>query len=105
LASKLPLDEDVFSVSEIEALSFVWDKFGSMDEFELSRLTHEYPEWKKHEKTLDSPSISRVRMNFEDFLEDPALDNIEKCYPLTEDEIEDRKEQLNELNYLESLWS
>ena len=103
LASKLPFDEDVFSNSEIEALSFVWNKFGSMGEFELSPLTHQYPEWKKHEATLKT--TSRIRMNLEDFLDDPELENIEKCYPLTEDEKIDRKEQLEELNYLESLWS
>jgi len=105
LISKKSFEEDVFSNSEIDALSFVWNKFGSMGEFELSPLTHQYPEWKKYEALLESSSSSRVRMNFEDFLEDPALDNIEKCYPLTEDEKKNRKEQLKELNYLESLWS
>lgn len=102
LISKHPLDEDVFSISELEALSFAWDKFGSMTEFELSQVTHQYPEWKKHQDTLKT--TSRVRMSLEDFLDDPSS-NIEKCYPLTKDEKMNRIDQLKELNYLESLWS
>ena len=102
LISKHLLEEDVFSTSDLEALSFIWDKFGSMTEFELSHVTHQYPEWKKHQETLKT--TSRVRMNLEDFLDDPTS-NIEKCYPLSKGEKLDRKDQLKELNYLESLWS
>ena len=100
LISKHPFDEDVFSESDLEALLFVWDKFGLMDEYELSHVTHQFPEWKKHAESLKTNS--RIRMSFEDFFENPA-NNIEKCYPLTEDEIIDRKDLLKELNYIESL--
>ncbi|MFX0141339.1 MAG: Panacea domain-containing protein [Candidatus Hodarchaeota archaeon] len=103
LISKNSLEKDVFSDTDVEALDYVWNKFGSMDEFKLSRVTHQYPEWKKHEATLKT--ASRVRMNLEDFLDDPELENIDRCYSLTKDEKIDRKEQLEELNYLESLWS
>lgn len=103
LISKDAVEKDVFSDTDLEALSFVWNKFGSMKEFELSHLTHEYPEWKNHEATLKT--TSRVRMNWADFLDDPVSENIDKCYPLTAEEKKYRKEQLAELNYLESLWS
>ncbi|MBN1684840.1 MAG: SocA family protein [Gammaproteobacteria bacterium] len=102
LISNHPFEEDVFSVSDLEALSFIWDKFGSLTEFELSYVTHQYPEWKKHQETLKT--TSRVRMNLEDFFDDPTS-NIEKCYPLSKAEKLNRKDQLKELNYLESLWS
>ena len=102
LISKHPLEEDVFSASDLEVLSFIWDKFGYLAVFELSHVTHQYPEWKKHQETLKT--TSRVRMSLEDFFDDPTS-NVEKCYPLSKDEKLDRKNQLKELNYLESLWS
>ena len=48
---KLP-NNDVFSDSDIEALDFAWNKFGHLAKFQLAELTHEYPEWKKHEKRM-----------------------------------------------------
>jgi len=93
---------NVFSKSDLVALSFSWDKFGGIPEFELSEITHEYPEWRKHKNRLKTQS--RVRMNYEDFFEDPP-ENIEKCYPLSSQDKDNGIEQLKEQAYLESLWS
>jgi uncharacterized phage-associated protein len=73
----------VFSKSDFEALEFVFDKFGHMDEFAIADETHKYAEWKKHESKLDIQT--RVRMNYEDFFEDP-IPGSEKCYDLSPDE-------------------
>ena len=62
------LDEKVFSESDLEALQFAWDRFGRVDKFELSKLTHRYPDWKKHEAALKSKVVTRVPMNYRDFL-------------------------------------
>jgi len=96
-------DLNIFSDSDIEALKFSWDTFGHLKPYELANLTHEYPEWKKHELSLEN--TSRVRMYIEDFLEDPVSKDVNPCHPLSKDEKKELIEQLDELNYLESIWS
>lgn len=102
LKSINPVDDSVFSESDIEALTFAWEKFGHLAQFKLAELTHYYPEWEKHKKALELDS--RIQMNLEDFLNDSAS-NIEKCFELTEQDRNIRREQLEELFHIESLWS
>jgi len=54
------------SDSDFEALSFVLDNYGDMDNFELSKLTHEYPEWQKHEKDLKHGTDKRKEIPTEE---------------------------------------
>ncbi|MEI6588278.1 MAG: Panacea domain-containing protein [Candidatus Moraniibacteriota bacterium] len=61
-----PTDTDVFSKTDIECLESVYSTFGDKDQFELAELSHEYPEWKKHEKELKAGK-KRVSMNYNDF--------------------------------------
>ena len=75
------VDEKVLSESDREALEFAWGRFGRTAEFALSKLTHRYPDWKRHEAALQSNVVTRVPMNYRDFLEDPE-GNIEPCYAL-----------------------
>ncbi len=59
-------DADVFSESDIEALNKVWDSFGQFDQFQLSELSHQFPEWKRYEERLkdaNSPNSFKVRMD------------------------------------------
>lgn len=92
----------VFSQSDIEALDIVWEKYGHYNEFELAELTHKYPEWKKHKRALDTSP--RIQMALEDLFEnlDKSIDDI---IVLSEQEQEDRLEQLSEMRELEALWS
>jgi uncharacterized phage-associated protein len=96
------VDNSVFSESDSEALTFAWEKFGHLDQFQLAVLTHHYPEWEKHRKALELDS--RIQMNLEDFLYDSAS-HIEKCFELTEQDRNIRRQQLEELFHIESLWS
>lgn len=100
--SKGPVENKVFSQSDIEALDIVWEKYGHYNEFELAELTHKYPEWKKHERALDTSP--RIQMALEDLFEnlDKSIDDI---IVLSEQEQEDRLEQLSEMRELEALWS
>lgn len=59
----------IFSETDREALKFAFETFGHLDAWQLSELTHEYPEWKRHEAALESHS--RVEMQYVDFFEDP----------------------------------
>ena len=63
-------DLGVFSETDREALAFAYETFGHLNPIEISDLTHDYPEWKHHEITLDLRS--RVRMNYEHFFENPS---------------------------------
>lgn len=88
----------VFSDSDIEALRYSWDTFANREPFKLVELTHKYPEWKKHEKSL-SPSSTRVKMDYEDFLDDPTS-KVPACHPLTEEQRELLREHLREQSRL-----
>ncbi len=101
LKSIHPVDEDVFSDSDLEALEFVWSRFGSKLPH-LVNVTHKYPEWKKHEPTLKSGQ-SRVRMDLMDFLDDPEP-GTDPCWELSDEEKQLRRESLAHLNQIETLW-
>jgi uncharacterized phage-associated protein len=101
LKSVTPPDTDVFSDSDVEALDFAWEKFGHLNQFQLAEITHHYPEWARHKQALKVES--RIQMDLGDFLDDSTAD-IEKCFELTEEDRSTRREQLEEMFSLESLW-
>jgi len=68
---KEEVDLDMLSDTDIEALEFAVETFGHFSSRQLRDFSHLYPEWKKFEKTLKEDSIKRIKMNFEDFFEDP----------------------------------
>ena len=103
LVSLNPVDYDVFSDSDVEALDFAWDTFGSLDNFTLSDLTHKYPEWAKNEQTFKMNPRARIQIQKEEFLDDPARE-IEKCFDLTDEDKGNLREYLKETDCIESLW-
>lgn len=62
------------SPSDIEALDFAWDTFGSTHKYDLVEFTHLYPEWKRHEASLASIRTS-ISMDLRDFFKNPKLDD------------------------------
>jgi len=97
------VDEKVLSESDREALEFSWKRFGRTAEFALSKLTHRYPDWKRHEAALQSNVVTRVPMNYRDFLEDPE-GNIEPCYALAAKERKAIASGIDEIAAFERLW-
>jgi uncharacterized phage-associated protein len=97
------VDEKVFSESDREALAFAWSRFGRVDKFELSKLTHRYPDWKRHEAALQSKVVTRVPMNYRDFLKDPE-GNAEPCYALAAKERKAIASGIDEVAAFERLW-
>jgi uncharacterized phage-associated protein len=61
------VDLDVFSQSDIDALETIYKEFGDKDQFELARLTHEYPEWAKFKKDILVDGKKRMKMEYKDF--------------------------------------
>jgi hypothetical protein len=79
-ASKAPVDEEALTLSDLEAMTFAWDTFGRRTG--LVDLAREYPEWKRFEDELMSRRVSRIRIRYEDFFENPPA-GINPCHALT----------------------
>ena len=94
-------ETNIFSESDLEACEFAWKNFGMKNEFQLADLSHKYPEWKKHAEELKH--YSRIRMSLEDFFGDPDED-VNVCFQLSENEKQERIEQLREYSKIELLW-
>ena len=60
-------DLKVFSNTDKEMLKTIFLKFGDKDHFELSDISHKFPEWKKFESALTKKLSSRFLINKEDF--------------------------------------
>jgi uncharacterized phage-associated protein len=103
-ASSAEVEALVFSKTDLEALEFAWRHFGPLDQFRLAEITHEYPEWKRHEAALQSPDVSRIGMSYRHFLE-PAPGGVDPAPELSEDDRRLREEELDELQIIESLWA
>lgn len=101
-ASVAEVDRKVFSQSDWEALQFAWEHFGALDEFQLAKLTHEYPEWKRHEVALVSGNSTRVPMSYRHFLENAPLE-VDPSPPLSDEQRHLRLEEIEELQALQSL--
>ncbi len=95
-------DDSVFSETDLDALKFSWDTFGHLDQFQLFKVTHVYPEWTKHEQGLKLNS--RIQMDLQDFLKDPDGSS-NRCYELSEEDRAIRSEHLSEIAHIQALWS
>lgn len=102
--SKAEPEIKVFSETDVEALGFAWSQFGRFDQFALADITHDYPEWKRHEAALKSKETTRVPMHYADFL-DEAPPTANPCHPLTTEEAQQRREMLAELETFENRWN
>jgi uncharacterized phage-associated protein len=80
-ASVKPHDPAVFSESDREALDFSWNRFGRYTEFELSEITHLYPEWSRHRDALRRSEGKRAKMSYADFFLDP-VGGADPCFEL-----------------------
>ncbi len=69
IKSKTEVQKKVFSDSDLVVMNLIYDNFGNLDEYMLSELSHEYPEWKKFEKSLQMGHSSRFEMNYQDFFQ------------------------------------
>ena len=111
LASVKKIDVSIFSDSDLEALQFAWDIFGSYDQFQLRDITHSYPEWVKLKNDVATGSCSP--MDILDFLKDPTekvdpslklKDADHKTFGLDEEDRRVRGEALAERSLIESFW-
>jgi uncharacterized phage-associated protein len=80
-ASVADVDAGVLSKSDREALDFAWENFGHYSEFRLRDITHHYPEWKRHARSLRE-GHRRAEIDYSDFFADPDP-GYNPCYELS----------------------
>ncbi len=71
--SKAFVQENVFSKTDIDVMNKVYSDFHKYDQFELSDISHKYPEWKKFQSLVENGG--RYQMNYADFFLNPTEDN------------------------------
>ena len=96
-----PVDEAVFSDSDLEVIEYIWNNFSGFKPFELAEITHSFPEWLKHQKTLQF--VSRVPMDITDFFEDSGTE-FDRHFETDPGNVAVFKQGLEENIYLEALW-
>lgn len=62
--------DDELSDSFKEAIDFALEKYGSYDHFDLSDISHDYPEWKNYENRLKHGE-KRCEIQRDDFFDNP----------------------------------
>lgn len=82
-SSKSALEEKVFSKTDLEVLDIIYDTYNPLTQFELSELSHKFPEWEKYKSLLDKGIASRYGIDANDF-----FDNIDDGKGLFIDEEE-----------------
>jgi len=101
IKSKAETQKNVFSESDLEVMGLIYENFGNLDEFTLSELSHEYPEWKKFEKSLQMGHSSRFEMNYQDFFGDD--ENTHSLFKQDEELLELNKEVFLENQIISNL--
>jgi uncharacterized phage-associated protein len=61
------VEKDVFSKSDLECMEIVSKHYGRLDKFELSHLSHYYPEWSKFENDFRTKKGRSFDIDFADF--------------------------------------
>ena len=102
-ASLKEYDPSVFSESDRETLEFAWNRFGRYTEFELSEITHLYPEWSRHRDSISKDGKKRARMSHADFFMDP-IGLADPCFKLSERDRALAQDIFREQAALESRW-
>jgi uncharacterized phage-associated protein len=82
-------DLDIFSDTDKEALEFAFATFGNLNQWDLYKLTHLYPEWKKFEDELNSKKSLVELMDYLDFFKDPKIEK--DSFQLDEESIKESK--------------
>lgn len=84
-----PQERDELSESFIEALDFSIKEFGGYTQFELSDMTHDFPEWSRFKTKLNAGEKKEYAVRLGDFFGNPEkteqMDRYGKKNPYTED--------------------
>ena len=73
--AKNEIDKTVFSETDFSIMEKIYQDFGDKTPFQLSDISHLYPEWKKFENSLKNDNSSRFEMDYSDFFDNPTHNN------------------------------
>jgi uncharacterized phage-associated protein len=65
--SKNQMNLDVFSQTDKDILEIIFNSYKSLDQFQLSELSHLFPEWQKFQSALENGLSSRFSIDLADF--------------------------------------
>ncbi|MBC7523340.1 MAG: SocA family protein [Flavobacterium sp.] len=88
ISSKYEVNNKVFSSNELKVLHTIYNSYCIYNEFELSELSHSFPEWKEYEEKLKIGK--RYKINVELFYIN--FNDCTKLFINSEEEINDIKE-------------
>lgn len=72
---------DYFSESDIEIMDYVYDNFNSKDSYNLSQISHKFPEWKRFEDVLNDKSRpNSFPIDINDFFRPVEINNFSDIY-------------------------
>lgn len=66
-------DTSALSKSAIISIDFALENFSKFSQLQLSEITHDYIEWKKHKDKIEKFNVSRVRETIDDFFLNPEI--------------------------------
>ena len=66
---------DELSVSDKEAMDFSIRNFAKFTSYDLSQITHAYPEWNRYRYLLENHISASENMDYKDFFDDPEDGN------------------------------
>lgn len=81
-------DKDQLSETDIECVDKVLGILGNKDKYELRDLTHELPEWKRHEFEIEQGEVKVVDLDIQDLFKPSKSDILEKIYSQSNEELE-----------------
>lgn len=73
--AKNKIDKTVFSETDLSVMENIYQNFGDKTQFQLSDISHFYPEWEKFENSLENANASRFEMDYNDFFDNPTQNN------------------------------
>ncbi len=94
------VDFNVFSETDTKSLETTYNNFGDYTQYDLSELSHQFPEWKKFEKSINMGLGSRFEINIADFFKQIDSET-ENLFKMDEEDLSLSKEAYEEREELE----
>lgn len=89
----------VFSQTDRDTLDKIYKSYSHLNEFELSNLSHSFPEWRKYKDALENKTASRFQIDPTEFFEN--FKDLSNLFVSTNEELDNSKEIFQEHQNLE----
>jgi uncharacterized phage-associated protein len=79
---------DRLSETDVECVDKVYSELGNRKEFDLAELTHDLPEWKRHQYPIEKGEKRVIRLDMQDLFESTDNPLLNKIFSQTKEELE-----------------